>query len=208
LSIKIVFLDVDGVLNCQSTKDSIWRGCIGLEDSNLKQLKRVISETDAWIILISSWKSGWSRVDKSTQGYEGNYLDKRLLQYGLTIHDKIVDVSHGSRGASIRNWLNNYSNVVEQFVIIDDEVFDYKECCLLPNLVQTCFYTDNGGLTEEHADIAIDILNNGSHDYQIIPRNFTPCSECCYISDCTEHESRDGCYFGEIEHEEKNNESI
>lgn len=205
MSIKVVFLDVDGVLNCQATKDSIWRGCIGIDDNKLEQLKRIIDQTGAWIILSSSWKSGWSRIDKTKQQHEGHYLDTKLKKFELYIHDKISD---GSRGKCISQWLTNYDNIVEQFVILDDETFDFKEHGLLPNLVQTCFYDDNGGLTKEHADIAIDILNNGSKEKQQFVDNFTSCLNCVYVSDCTEHESRDGCYFGEIEHEERNNESI
>ena len=57
---KIIFLDVDGVLNCKSSK-SRCGGFLGIDDSKVKLLKEIIDITGAKIVLSSSWRYGWRR---------------------------------------------------------------------------------------------------------------------------------------------------
>ena len=55
---KIIFLDIDGVLNCQKSQSKCG-GLIGIDDKKVKVLRKIVESTNAKIVLCSSWKSGW-----------------------------------------------------------------------------------------------------------------------------------------------------
>ena len=52
---KVIFLDVDGVLNCNKSK-SRCNLCVGIDADKIKRLKEIIDETGAYIVLTSTWK--------------------------------------------------------------------------------------------------------------------------------------------------------
>lgn len=195
---KIIFLDVDGVLNCLNTEERV--GCfIGIDDLKVFHLRDIVNATNAQIVLCSSWKLGWEKELKSQQDREANYLDKMLAAQGLHILDKTFEPNGSSRrGEGIKLWMSPFKEGdIESFVILDDEVFDYAQEGLLPHLVQSSFYAEQGGLTAELAALAIKILNEGPGETQAIPEGFTICSNCIHKDDCDYRESRDGCYNGE-----------
>ena len=152
---KIIFLDIDGVLNCQSSKTRCG-GFIGIDDRKAKILKVIVEKTGAKIVLCSSWKTGWERVDKECQDNMATYMDKKLRKQKLFILDK-TDDNGEDRGHGICNWISNHN--VEQWVVLDDEIFpDYEEMNIFSHLVKSSFYDDNGGLQDEHIDIAVKLL--------------------------------------------------
>ena len=151
---KIIFLDVDGVLNSSETED-VFRGFIGLDRSGIKLLKEIVDATGAEIVLISSWKSRWYKDHKNCQDNLANYLDKRLSEESLKILDK-TEGSSFDRGHVIIDWLSEHTT--DSWIVLDDEIFeDYEECGIMPNLVKTSFY--DGGLKEKHVEMAINLLN-------------------------------------------------
>ena len=106
---KILFLDVDGVLN--STEDGY---SIKLRtESHLELLRCIVEETDAKIVLSSSWRSGFPKAKQN--------LVKRLEEYGLKIIDSTPVLSNSCRGDEIRQWLNTNKEKVDGFVILDDD---------------------------------------------------------------------------------------
>lgn len=126
----------------------------------VENLAKNIKATGAEIVLISTWKEDWRKTDKAHQGMMANYLDKKLKKQGLTALDKTrdyIDERYLSRGEGILDYLMN-SNV-ENYVILDDYQFDYDSCGLTDYHIKTDAY--NGGLTEELAVKAIQILNGG-----------------------------------------------
>lgn len=157
---KIIFLDIDGVLNNQQTVARCG-SYIGIDKYKVKLLRTLVEATGAKIVLVSSWKNSWERIDKDFQSELGNYLDRKLKQERLYILDKTYEPKGSEyRGDGILRWLSTLSvGRVDQFVILDDELFDYSSCGLLPNLVQTTFDSDTGGLSEEHVELAIQLLN-------------------------------------------------
>lgn len=160
VTIKIIFLDVDGVLNCR-TSQSRCRGYIGIDNSKVKVLKRIVAQTNARIVLCSTWKMGWERVNKEEQDFLATYLDKELKRENLYIFDKTVDKG-SNRGKGILDWLKRHN--VESWIVIDDEIFkDYETCGILPRLVMTSFYVKNGGLQDKHADLGVRLLNTVSN---------------------------------------------
>lgn len=148
---KIIFLDVDGVLN--SMKFDRW-----LQDHHMKQyygyelldqnallnLQDIVFVTGADIVLSSSW-----RLSKSCS----EWLRQQLLPYGLQFIDKTVSLPREDRGKEINEWLNRHQNVTH-FVILDDDEFEMAG--LEGHLVKTTF---EEGLLECHAAKAIEILS-------------------------------------------------
>ena len=154
---KIIFLDIDGVLNCECSR-SRCVGYRGIDDKKVETLAKIVKVTGAEIVLISTWKDDWHKTDKVHQGILANYLDKKMKKQGLVVFDKTrdcIDERYLSRGEGILDYLT--SNKVENYVVVDDYQFDYDSCGLTENYVKTDNY--NGGLTEELAKKAIEILN-------------------------------------------------
>lgn len=158
---NIIFLDVDGVLNCIQTlkannlerifygrnvklgKDILIKGRLTYFDyEKLQILKNICLYTNAKIVFISVWSA--SRDYPLIEDY--------LVKIGLPIIDNIVD-GYG-RGMAIKKYLMDHD--VDNFVILDDEIFAYYDE-FLDHLVRTNFYND--GLTEELAEEAKIILS-------------------------------------------------
>ena len=155
---KIIFLDIDGVLNYIGCKYKSPTGCLGIDPEKVCLLKQIVDATAAKIVLTSTWKTDWFRTSHIEDlPKDGQYMCKQLLQYGLRILDKTEDTEWSKRGEGILNWLNNYSNTVESFVIIDDESFDFEEQNLINNFVHTDFAD---GIQISHVQKAIEILLN------------------------------------------------
>ena len=155
---KIIFLDVDGVLNCQSTEDHIGR-YVGVDEDKVALLKKIIDATGAKIVLSSTWRLGYNRWGENLSGFRER-LDEALGKYGLEVYDKTEDLGrHGTcRGQEINKWLEQHPDV-EEWVVLDDEYFvDFGYYGITPHHVQTWFYGD-GGLHEEDVEQAIQVLN-------------------------------------------------
>lgn len=135
---KVIFLDIDGVLN------DFTMGVYGDDtptDSHLRQLKYIVDETGAEIILSSTWRL-FSRSRK--------IVEKRLADYGMKLSGFTQELR--SRPEEIQDWLKRHD--VESYVILDDEEMP-KE--LKARAVQT---TLAYGLLPSHAVKAIKILKS------------------------------------------------
>lgn len=145
---KVLFLDVDGVLNHSKADETIDSVC-------LRNFARVIESTGALIVLISSWKEGWFKKDKNQQYEDANYLDRRLAEVGLKIFDKASRFT-GHRVISVIDYVMKLN--ASSWAILDDEGFRYEDSLLRYNAVVTSY--DMGGLTIEAASKAIALLND------------------------------------------------
>lgn len=159
--VKILFLDIDGVLNCNSSS-LCPLGVKDIDEDKLERLKEIIDRTSAKIMLISSWKEGWyGRSDKKDkQSDTANYLDMRFARVGLRISGKVLDLDYGGRGASILDYLGRLKKKgieVTRFAILDDEMGDYGKMGLRMHLVKTSFL--KGGLTKAKEESAIGLLS-------------------------------------------------
>ena len=115
-------------------------------DSHLCLLREIVRATGAKIVLSSSWRSGPVKEIKN--------LRHRLAEYGLEIMDStpvLFDCS--CRCDEIRRWLDDKGQLVEKFVILDDDA-DMAEFTDT-NLVQT---DPQFGLQEEDALRCIEVL--------------------------------------------------
>ena len=158
---KVIFLDIDGVLNCSTTEDHAPGGAIGIERRCVKALRLIVEATGAKIVLTSTWKEEWSPYYERCSP-DVIYLMQELAKEGLTIFSKTEDdIKH--RGKGISDWLACFgpdvSGDVPDWVVLDDEVFiDYNEYTyVMSHLVKTAY--GGGGLTDELATRAIQILN-------------------------------------------------
>lgn len=151
---KVIFLDVDGVLN-GAASTSQCRGMVGIDGDKVRRLRSIVEQTGARIVLISSWKEEWYREPdkKEWQDESANYLDRKLRRERLHAIDK-TDDTFCERGESILRWLRKIPRV-ERFAILDDETFDYDACGLMPYLVRT---NEQTGLTEADVRAAVELL--------------------------------------------------
>lgn len=150
---KVIFLDIDGVLNTIDTfkrRKKIYKKTRvlipRLDFYRIRYLKEIVKRTDAKIVITSSWR----KYKSDMRELESIFELFNLKIYGVTIVDK-----NGIRGNEIIDFLNKHN--VETFVILDDESCDLIG--LEEYLIKTKDYWQ-AGLLKEHIDIAIDILNN------------------------------------------------
>lgn len=153
---KVVFLDIDGVLNSECTTETIM-GCRGIDDENVENLAKIIKETGAKIVLVSDWKVYFnSKIDIIDSTHPMlKYLMDKLQKYDLYIYDYTIDRNASDRGYGIQRWLKRFPEV-ERWVVLDDTFFfDYEYTGVAPNLVYT---NSMCGLTDSNVAQAIDIL--------------------------------------------------
>lgn len=123
---KIIFLDIDGVLNWRGS-DRIHDvdGFIGLDPANVASFNRIIdAHPDAKIVISSSWRH-CSPFQKAYQDFEG--LKKLLADRG--VRGEIIDhtpifFSHRARGDEIRAWLTKFRETHKdpfEYVVLDDD---------------------------------------------------------------------------------------
>lgn len=159
---KVIFLDVDGVLNCATSKSSCidddGRVIKGVDSDKVKRLAKIVEATGAEIVLSSDWKDGWSKYYTSSKPSHAKYLDNHLYKKGrLTIKDKTPSTHKGSwfRGEEILAYLRLHQDV-ENYVILDDTFFeDFSIKEIREHLVLTGYKV---GLTDADVEKAIKIL--------------------------------------------------
>jgi len=154
---KIIFCDVDGVLNEDTTPTRTKSRLIFIDQEKLLRLKRIAEATQAKIVLSSTW-----RYDRDNPKLNGDFLElqEAFHNVGLSFYDFTPEDVYGiRRGMEIRAWLGLHPEV-ERYIIFDDELFDFEQRGLLPRLIKTEF--GDGGLTEAHVQEAIEMLSDDS----------------------------------------------
>ena len=157
---KVIFLDIDGVLNRDVTMDRTPQGFIGVEDCLVDNLAEIVRETGADIVLSSDWKNYWqTEYDKC--GPEGQYLVDKLAKKHLKIKDKTVDASRGrdgfsGRGRGINAYLGQHPEVTNYLVLDDVRFMDFDED-ILRHFIHT---QERDGLIPTDVLLSIRILNS------------------------------------------------
>ena len=116
---RIVFLDIDGVLNSVRYDRRRTERDGNIDESRLALLKSLIDETKAEIVLSSSWRKHWSQTESECDPI-GAELNDTFHRNGLTISDKTPLLPALHRSSEIRMWLSEHSDQVMSFVIFDD----------------------------------------------------------------------------------------
>lgn len=155
---RVVFLDVDGVLNSHP----FFRGLEGtawddndelmLDPAATALLQELVDRTGAEVVLSSSWRYHHDAQSMTRllqlRGFSGSVIDCTAT----ALED--VNVPCGQtrqRGHEIATWLEEHPDV-SKFVILDD---DSDMAHLGQRLVQTTFAQ---GLTPEHVERAVRML--------------------------------------------------
>ena len=145
---KVIFLDIDGVLNSAFVLDEQRRGD-AISREMVERVNKIVDATDCKIVISSTWRL-YQKPEK---------LSALLYGYGLrqVIIDRTpeLDCKHYCRGDEINKWLSEHKEV-EMFVILDDNKDDWMVSSCL---VQTTF---KHGLQDEHVQRAIDVLSGRS----------------------------------------------
>lgn len=124
---KILFLDIDGVLNCDSTKErigpdgGIFASFIGIDKRLLKLFQDWRADKPIEVVLSSTWRTD-------------DRLMKVLADHGLTWLDITPNMGH--RGREIDVWLTRHAPA-DEYAILDDIQQFYKH--QLSRFVQTSY---------------------------------------------------------------------
>jgi histidinol phosphatase-like enzyme len=149
---KICFLDIDGVINSEDYAIYRFYGKKFdldefIDERPIVMLNYIIEQTDAKVVLSSSWRRDWENTEKRLKagGFQYNIFD-------VTPYDP-----NRFRGKEIKMWIDKYEKdhePLESYVILDDDDD------MLPeqenNFVHCNF---QHGLTCKETYKAIDILN-------------------------------------------------
>jgi len=185
---KVLFLDIDGVLNNSNTfRGKTQNGIIippsedPLELSCLNELDRILDTVPETKIVVSS---SWRIIRKLDQ------LKEIFQKADFKNFEKIIDATpilSMRRGYEIQRWLDK-NPLVEHYAIVDDDndMLDHQQ----NRFIKTWFHL--GGLTKNCADKIIDVLNGkelevikpdpnvkpGDHDYQPEGNGLRQCTKC------------------------------
>lgn len=151
---KVIFLDIDGVLNSISYDRVRTDEDGNIDKTRLVLVKELVDKTGAKIVLSSSWRDHW---EKNTEylDEEGKKLISVFAEAGLEIYGKTPKIGYLERSEEIRLWLKENPNVTH-FVALDDHGYNWGD--MEPFLVQTN-YRIGRALEEKHIKKAIGILN-------------------------------------------------
>ena len=159
---KVLFLDIDGVLNCvypTPSDDNEWVDLdewrYGLNPQLVSRLQFVISNTRCKIVISSSWRHHTIyapyQPDRNWRDVLAEKLHKTREEVfaGETGYDK-----EGRRGIEILQWLSEHS--VDAYCVVDDETLDIEPYINKDKIVKTDM---KYGLTVENARCIINMLN-------------------------------------------------
>jgi len=158
-----IFLDVDGPLNTtrnikyhhnRRLSTSSYR--IHLPPRQLEQLARLVRETDARLILSSSWRLINTAHTKGYKSPARENLERQLKQVGLSLSGQTPYIG-SQRGKEISTWLDHYetyNGYRPAYVILDDNVSNIVN----EHRGHIVYCDPETGLTDKEADIAIRLL--------------------------------------------------
>ena len=153
---KVIFLDIDGVLNVIPQGHDKW-GAI-FHSHFVDNLKRIIDVTGAKIVISSTWRMS------GLPGMIEMWLDRNLPGevIGITPNFMWKTGSTLQRGKEIDAYLEEHPEITNYVILDDDSDMEPHQ---LENFVLTFGNKDHSdpvdigyGLTKECADLAIDIL--------------------------------------------------
>lgn len=158
---KILFLDVDGVLNYDNCKASVGM-YYGVERDKVKLLKKIIDATGAKIVLCSTWRRDITPgmpVECQDNPFAIELMSK-LAAEQLKLYDYTpIDSSDMKRAKQIMDLIKEYrrnGNQIDAWIVLDDEYFEGYEQPEFEDHVITTY--SNVGLTEKEVDQTIKAL--------------------------------------------------
>lgn len=150
---KVIFLDVDGVL-VHSDYENL--GTCDIDPTKVKLLKYICDETDAATVISSSWRG--INYNHTPKCY--GVLRSILASASIPVLGNTPFSESSQRAEEIKEWMLSQLELIESFIILDDEDWNWKDYGFERNWIQTSF--DKGGLTEEHVDRAIHLFGKSA----------------------------------------------
>lgn len=161
---KVIFLDIDGVLNIMSDESDEFGSLFHKPFE--ENLKDIIDSTGAKIVISSSWRHSGFRAMKAMwekRNLAGEVIDITPDCARMENFDKLSFYEAKERGHEIQEWLVNHPEVTK-YVILDDD------CDMLQSQMEK-FVQCSGrkerdsldigyGLTKKRAQKAIEILQS------------------------------------------------
>lgn len=141
---KVLFLDIDGVVNCQFTTQR-HRGFIGIDPYMALLVARIPEATGCKIVLSSTWRlNEEGREEVRQQVYD--FID-------VTPSSFRIDERWSTRGEEIQAWLDEHPEVTKYAILDDDRSMLESQ---LPNYFNTSWLV---GITDEISQKVIEHLN-------------------------------------------------
>lgn len=156
---KVIFLDIDGVLNSDEYIDKIKKLNVNtikrkVSVNKISLLKKAVDATGARVVLTSSWR--YRR--------DGTLLKSLLSKYGILADS--TPFLDNKRGLEINKYLSD-NPLVDRYVILDDEIFDSYDEELIKHLIKISDKNGLGfgeGLVPKDVDRIIDRLGRVKPD--------------------------------------------
>lgn len=135
---KVLFLDIDGVLNRRGTRERCG-GFIGVDRELSNRLLKWLRESDVKIVLSSTWR-------------RHPEMHPHLMRAGIEWIDTTPYLGV-ARGHEIQHWLDQNEGKVTHYAILDDDsdMLDFQ----MHRFVQT---QNHVGLQDEHIEKLKTIL--------------------------------------------------
>jgi hypothetical protein len=131
---RVIFLDIDGVLNCADEADTA-RGPVRPRQDLIALLDDLIDRTGAKVVLASTWRCDPNAIEFARRN-------------GLKFMDTLDNHGSGERGAFIRKWLSKHPEV-EHYAVVDDHASEHAGLPLFKCETDV-------GLTSELVDDIVD----------------------------------------------------
>lgn len=135
---KVLFLDIDGVVNCITTRQR-HRGAIGIDPYMAFLVGKIQLDTNCDVVLSSSWRL-WEETREEVKRQVVDFIDITPDHRGLT-----------DRGCEILAWLANHPEVTRHAILDDNNDFHDDQ-----PLFRTSWQI---GITPEIAKQVTDYLN-------------------------------------------------
>lgn len=150
---KVIFLDIDGVLNTEAYRENPDVDYFEqpISEVHMPLLEYLVKSTGVKIVLSSTWREYWDNGEVQFDRF-GDYINNIFGKYGLEIYDKTPELR--DRSEEIDEWIKLHQGEVESYVILDDFDFDWSD----ENEKRLVKTTDEVGLDEEAVERVVVIL--------------------------------------------------
>lgn len=154
---KVIFLDVDGVLNgFSTTKETTPAGYLFVEDKLVARLQKIIESTGAQVVLSSSWRlEAKEFTGKEVDGEDLTLLKEKLDEFGISIIG--MTCNRGAyRGWQIRRYLKEHPEIDKWIVLDDMPPYEFEGHINTRYVIHT--FCDEG-INDLEVEYAIKLLN-------------------------------------------------
>lgn len=135
---KVLFLDIDGVVNCVNTTRKSHQGFIPIDPHMAFMVGKIQLDTGCSVVLSSSWRLMKETIPE---------IESRVVK----IDDVTPDSTKGFRGNEIQEWLDFHPEVTRYAILDDNNDFNEGQ-----PLFRTSWQT---GITEDIMKLVINYLN-------------------------------------------------